>query len=579
MATTLRAIVSTGSVAGGATAVVNHTLNIDDRGVIPDEISFDVAGFQVVAGSATATQVTVRNNGPTGSANMLAENWYTPERAFGASATTGLVPRPFAPASGGSAVANSFPITARDDGASFDVFVNGTSGNNANDGLTPATALQTIAEVRRKFPFYLFGNGTRCIVHLLNDSLVAKQIYTESGLHLGGGDVGTDQSYVYRAPQMIPAPDLATGPTTAAMDGNPTRVDAAGNVSGTGRRTRFNFVGAAPGWTIGDLVGSFMRATRGGVLVTFEFPIAENGADFFIIDSHIESTKILQADTVEIVTPSIRVNGTLNADGESILTLWGKGVGFSQEIYSAPNDNNQPNTFERIEFGTVESTGVHGLTFDRCRFSGEFGARFLAGSVVFNNTASNVEVQLGGHSGFQNFMRADDPGVSPINGDFFNSGHVNLTLATRAGGFTQNGLSIGRCRTTQVIAPSSFLFERNVSIYGSTNSGVNAYAGSCVAFAIGLLGGSNSVAGVRAHQNSTVYFYTSVGNLPIRVTVTGTTGALKVGNGAAIAYGAGAGQFSEAAGYNNNFTRKNDGTAAAPVGDASLIALDTTGGV
>jgi hypothetical protein len=56
-----------------------------------------------------------------------------------------------------------------------------------------------------------------------------------------------------------------------------------------------------------------------------------------------------------------------------------------------------------------------------------------------------------------------------------------------------------------------------------------------------------------------------------KVTITGTGGDLKVGNGAAVAYGTGVGNFSEVLGWNGNFTRVLGGTATAPTGDTSQI--------
>jgi hypothetical protein len=55
------------------------------------------------------------------------------------------------------------------------------------------------------------------------------------------------------------------------------------------------------------------------------------------------------------------------------------------------------------------------------------------------------------------------------------------------------------------------------------------------------------------------------------VTITGGGGDLKVGDAAAISYGTGVGDFEEVAGYAGNFTRRLEGTAAAPTGDASVI--------
>jgi hypothetical protein len=139
VATTLKAIINSGSVAAGATATLAHTLNIDGVGQVPDTIEVDNAVFDVL--SADATNVVVQNtSGSAASVNVLVEHWYSVERVFGASGTTALSPQPFiSTASQPDLPSNIFPA-----GTEELRYVRSATGDDANDGLTPATAWQTL---------------------------------------------------------------------------------------------------------------------------------------------------------------------------------------------------------------------------------------------------------------------------------------------------------------------------------------------------------------------------------------------------------------------------------------------------
>lgn len=139
MATTLKAVVAFTSVSAGATATLPHTLNIDGVGQEPDRIEIDNGAFSVL--SSDATDVTVRNDsGSTASVNVLVERWYSSERTFGASGTTSLSPQPFIPTvSQPDAATYLYPA-----GTQELRYVRSATGDDTNDGLTPATAWQSV---------------------------------------------------------------------------------------------------------------------------------------------------------------------------------------------------------------------------------------------------------------------------------------------------------------------------------------------------------------------------------------------------------------------------------------------------
>lgn len=94
MSTRLQQILPTGSVNAGATAVLNHGLNINGVAVLADEVAFDNADFDFV--SMTTTTITVVNRGSAAqSANVRLIYFHSILRAYGSSLTTALSPRPF----------------------------------------------------------------------------------------------------------------------------------------------------------------------------------------------------------------------------------------------------------------------------------------------------------------------------------------------------------------------------------------------------------------------------------------------------------------------------------------------------
>lgn len=108
MATRIFNAVQFVAVASGATVALPHSINLDDRGIIPDFVMQDNSDFSIIA--VDAANVTVTNTGPgAANCNVLCVSWHTILREFGAFATTALAVQPFIP-SGGPAGAPRFRV-------------------------------------------------------------------------------------------------------------------------------------------------------------------------------------------------------------------------------------------------------------------------------------------------------------------------------------------------------------------------------------------------------------------------------------------------------------------------------------
>jgi hypothetical protein len=455
-------------------------------------------------------------------------------------------------------------ITFTDTAGTTNVYVDGVNGSDDNDGLTPITALETIGEVYRKFPWQMMGEA-RLIVNLLNPN-ATQLVYEIDAIHIGGGNQALIHTYVYRGPAMVLFTPVA-GPSTAALDAVPCqRVDQVQAASGTGNRTSFDFTTAAPGWTVNDLAGSFLRVTRGGVKVLWEIPITENTADRIFVDSLGIVGVVLNTDTVEIVQPGVKIQAPPAGSSFGILTI------INRSAALGANGATPYSVFERIEFGTLWARGIADLTFDRCKLSRDavFGfINIIQGfSIGFANSVVQGGILLCGNAAGDSVRRADAVG-NPIN---TTGALTDLQGAPRVGEVF-SGIQIGHPRSLFVPRQSGvYVAQAPLSSYRATGSGAAGIfvsgPGSMLLMATGvsLNGRGNANSGLRCYFNGVARI-----NGGVLSTLTGTSGSLRLSTGAIVAYGTGAGQFEEAAGFNGNFTRMLEGSAAAPTGDVSAI--------
>jgi hypothetical protein len=548
----LQATLTVTNLAAGASTTVPHTLINNGLRLVPTIIWPDrPTAIGVV--SADNTNVTFRNTGLVAQTAVFLVQWdhsiqqaaVAPIQIYWQGGANG--------ASGSSFLPYLFSNSSTQD---TEVYVDSTSGSDTNDGLTPATALQTINAVYTKFPMFVFAGATMT-VNLAAGAANTVANYPCRSLVVNGGS-GALAAYRFRGPQMVPA-TLASGPTTVV--GGLTASVPAGT-----RRTQIVAV-PNPGWTVNNLQGSFLRVTRGGVKVFFELPICENTADTIFVDI-LNIVGVIQAtDTIEIVTPGARITSD-SALGEVFIT------GNAGYLPSSAYWGGSPTSvFERIRIsGFPLSMNVGGLAFDRCRIDNF--PFWKGGSVAHVNCIYPNGVKLGCMSLEVPISSRPDAVGNPINTsvsmelaafDLFLVGNPDASAQY----YCKRAMSV--YNQTQVTRGAIHVFGMGSWFFADDGSGT-------VGGTVALNGANNAgpfiwcVFGGQARINSTV-------TAPSFTLGTGTGNPLRVGVGAAnpaIPYGNGAGAFQEAAGFNGNFHRMAAGTAAAPTGDASRIFFPLT---
>lgn len=444
----------------------------------------------------------------------------------------------------------SLPVTERSDGAIVEIWIDPLNGDDSKDGLSKGNALASLGAMREKFPQVLSERSSR-IVNFVNDT---DQLLTilDDGFEVGSTQHLTN-NYSYRGPEMIPFTFISSGPTTAALDGTPAvRVDQSGAPSATGNRTRLDFTAAAPGWAVNNLKRAFVRVTRGEDRVFDEIPISANTADTITLDTLGIVGVILSTDTVEIVEPAVKLSPKA---GEFVFGLRQSN---SHSTFGAFLPSSIGATFERLSFIDVYAVNVYGVSFDRCILGHTFGggSLFLDGSVAFKNTLSRWHVIFLCHSGIDVTSRNDD---TPLD----SGPKVGLVIHN---GFLQVGAA--HAGIYGAAGRGNWFSSAPLSVYGQ---GIRVRGNGSNFAALGSVNGVNGGGDVGIHCVSGALVQIPGGDL---CTITGGAGDLKVGQGAAISYGTGAGEFEEAAGYNGNFTRMLEGTASAPVADSSVITTE-----
>lgn len=544
----LQALLTVTDLAPGATVTLPHGLQSDYRQLTSPSVIWPDRATPIGVTAANATSVTFKNfGGAIESAVFLAQLTHTiqvndlavPLFWKGTGGSSGTVPAGITPF-----------LVASDGGAVIDIYVDAATGDDANDGLTPATALQTIPAVYTKFPLAALSGAT-VTIHLAAGPGDTVADYPVRTVWLGGYENATS-TYRYRGPAMVPA-TLATGSPTPA-----------GTLAATavGRRTRID-VAPNPGWTVNDLRGAFARITRGADQVFFELPIAENDADSVFVDTTGIAGVLLGTDTLEIVTPGARI--VSSAPTLSVSINGNAGYLPTQDYFWVGTDKAQ--AFERIhlsDFPTAMNVG--GLTFDRCVLDNT--PFFKGGNCAMINTVLTLGVKLSCMGmEFPIDGRPDSP-----------SSPIDTTVSVEVTSF--DIFLVGNPD-----GPGQYWAHRNVSVYNESNAQRGAIHvvgygsmfwaddGSFGPAPVALLGAGNAGPFIWCVHGGQARINTTAGGAPYTVG-TGTGNPLRVGVGAsnpAIAYGAGAGAFEEVAGFNGNFQRFLNGTAAAPLGDGSRI--------
>lgn len=414
----------------------------------------------------------------------------------------------------------------------YHVWVDSVRGDDvANDG-AQATPFASLDAVYAFAPLFLLGSA-RMQVHLVGDA-TGVRVYRCNTVWLGGFGPYV-AAYAYVAPPMnrvVPT----TGLATAALDVTP--------ATEAGHKTTFHFATAAPGWTVHDFQGyGFVRVMRGMALVG-RWPISDNTATTIVIDRKDVAAHILASDTVEIVRPAVAICGTDDVNNFASFTIAGSGglppAGTGQFLPPLTG-----HCFTDIELGApavgpnLVALNVEGLTFDGCLFTAD--ALFRGGSVGFIDCkGSNA-----GGSGYNSvFNIAGGTAIALA------SGVVPLVAAPMGLVLIGQNLVVGEqpgSRCGQFYAPY------NVSVYNAPDTTIGAIdvlgTGSFffVNDDVAVQGTGNTYAAIRCGLGGRAHV--SGGAF---LTITGTGNPLLVGAQPAVAYGVGAGQFQEVAGFNGN---------------------------
>jgi len=413
-----------------------------------------------------------------------------------------------------------------------EVYVDATNGDDNNSGTSADSPLQTIAAVYGRFPLEAFEDAV-VNINLAGTGTSDQAVYEVKTLHVGSNRALTS-NYSYVGPAFIPIVPT-TGDPTGALSSTPgTSVDVNGDVPGLGLiRTRLNVAGT-PGWTTDDFIGAYVRITRGGELVIPELPISRNGAATIFVDRLDVTDAVEEDDVVEIVRPAVRIEGPA-ADFNAFLIRGGYGSVTSFGLAATAQ-------FTRLELFGAVPTLTAGCGFDRCTLSSFIQG--FGGAPRFGNCLVDGFFTWDNGAGFE----AQKPA-----GVFLVPDSGEITFASFNGTVSLRGCT-GR-------------LGRPIAIWDSPGDALVIMDGT--SFYIGTAAVGTDNAGIGIHIVTA--------NCSVRVNGTNSTqligddGALQLSTGAAIDYGTGVGDFEEVLGWNGNFTRVLEGTAAAPTGDASRI--------
>lgn len=450
-----------------------------------------------------------------------------------------------------------------------------TLGSDDNDCLTKATPCLTLDGVRRQVGRHATA-GKRIVVHLAGGGWpgvadpwdgqpTSPRYYLTRDLFVGGGEAFAN-GWSFR------------GPRKMLVRGGPITVT---NFGGDGLRTKWDTTGT--GGSGDDLKGSFVRVLRGAREVTQPMQITNNNASSFWTDNgpNTPGSVYMTSDTYYFVDPAAEIVPTNDLPGDvggadGVATSGAGGA----DVHGRPSNGLNPGfTFERIAIENFRSNNVPGLSFDVVRFYGstpvtfrggwvEFhncivlsqaGVDMLAGSRVVGSTSENNE-----YNGRALVVDTDNPPPSSPTADpiWPARGGIGLYVtpgATPAGA----GMRVGDARQS-----ATYRIWRSLTVEGElTIRGKGSALYQPANLNLLFIRNPGGV-GLRVLDGAEAQIDAANGLVEITA-----VSQLKVGIGAAISLGTGAGQFNEVAGWNGNFSRHLETNGAGrPTGDFSRIS-------
>lgn len=446
-------------------------------------------------------------------------------------------------------------------------------GDDSSDGLSKDSPLRTMDGVRKmiarrgiagkRIIIHLAGGGYPAVADPWDGQPTSPRYYLVRDLFIGGSEA-FEQSWSVRGPRkmvIVSTPVISTfGPD--------------------GLRTKWTTtadLGAA-----NSLRGLWIRITRGvnGYEVTQPVQITGNSGVFFWTDNgpNTPGSVYETTDTYNIVSCAAELVSTNSIEGDVGAADGVAAQGFgASDIHSRPSAGGNPTlTFERVAFERFNSSGVAGLSFATCLFYNT--TTFRGGWAEFNgcivNSADGFAWLAGtrgnGNSSEQNEFngRAIIPAEAPYpdtDADpmWPERGGIGLYVA-------QGGMRIGDVHDRGIWRIwKSLSVEGPLVVYG-VGSALVQPVNINVLFI-------RYADGVGLHcRNGGVAIIDDANNL-VEIAAINASSALKVGIGAAIALGDGAGAFREVGVWAGNFSRHLEVNAGGkPTGDSSRIADSTT---
>lgn len=375
----------------------------------------------------------------------------------------------------------------------LDLFINSDSGNDSNDGLTANTPLRTLEAAYLAAPYWSIGGGvdhvTLNFAGLGGFGAAAQEplLYEANSMMVPWQGHAERWQYHHRGAHMVRATTLATGPASGDVD-TVTNLWWAPSGSARARVESVNSPGAdyvlggvkvsragGANWTISDGqagAARYARITRNGRKVIFECPIAQLGADHFILDISTmpDGTKpsdaILAGDTWEIVQPSVILISPSSRPRIGVEGMGG-GQGCPGDYLGTVQSRGGGGCWaERLAFASsFMASGVEGMWFDRCDFRADSGdENYMGGSGGFINCLhTSLGVIL--HRGWSSLhdsancrpdVASDDPALAnPLYQD--------------VDAFSMWGVCRGGCRlfvgSGTSSSPAFLTLERNYSCY------------------------------------------------------------------------------------------------------------------
>lgn len=399
--------------------------------------------------------------------------------------------------------------------------------------------------------------------------------YPVRSLFIGGTEAYVN-SVFWDGPENLVA--YAVQPTIVNLEPDPS----------TNGRTRWR-ISNASAFAANELNGRYLQVRRNGLLVSFEMQITgltldggvgpngyiytdngnyTNGGGTFSTATDTFRCVSRAAEFIPTSRPGTVDGGVGGADGIAL-----HGFGASNPFGRLTNGLNPRPTFRWVGFENLNCRGARGVYFDRCAFyhSLNFMDSSLSfrGCVVdsqvtstFRNCYVNIEdTPLATEAQEYNGYATVEGGPSnalgnPIHPDVGGQGLYFFSASGSAGGLQLFG---GQFNTRKGLSVEGGIIVHNAGrlVMPAPGSAHSVHVRNCTGV---------GTAAVRLRGDSV--FMLEKNNLSF----VNVTNHLKLESGAAIDLGTGAGQFSEAAGWNGNFCRRLEVNGAGkPTGDNSAV--------